>query len=624
MLEQVAEETGQKSNLVAFYAGFESRRNGNLQESEKWFQIAAEEGHVDSLHLLGSQSLSRKETNKDEPELVEVLPTSSAESEDFLRYFSDAAKEGQEFAMFNLGYLYANGLEQPKDLTKAKEWYAKAATQGHAGASFELGKLFEEEGNLEKAIEMYEKAAKGGSVDAARSLGLFYFFGKGVNKDHHEATKYFRLAGDNTSLYYLGWIVRNEGQKVSSEVTSAMSFETALESLRKLASSGDKEAQRHLGKLYASGTEGVERDEEEARKWLELAANQGDLHSQFALCELELSSLGDDRSKAQEIFARVEALAEEGLPDAKLFVAFDYLNGHICGKKKPEEAARIYTQLAYSGNPTACYELGKLFRKGLGVKRDLMEAVDLFQRSAKIGHMGSAQSLAEMYFTGEGVEESEEKAIQVLLDSGEQTRGSALYVLACVIDQHKGSRKDPKTVASLLERSAAEGHPEAIHAMGTIAEDNDEIEKAFQYYTEAANKGVAAANCSLYFLYKDGKGVRKDEKEALRLLELAVEQGDLDAHYYLSNLYYTGTLVKKNLNMVEALLSRAAEAGHMKSLEELGLLYCSGKDFPENKLLGLSCLTNAASQGSERALGILMKIQGGQKGLSDIMKAWEE
>jgi TPR repeat protein len=44
------------------------------------------------------------------------------------------AEQGDLEAQFNLGLLYANGIDVPKDLAQAAEWYRRAAEQGDARA----------------------------------------------------------------------------------------------------------------------------------------------------------------------------------------------------------------------------------------------------------------------------------------------------------------------------------------------------------------------------------------------------------------------------------------------------------------------------------------------------------
>jgi len=55
--------------------------------------------------------------------------------------YEKSATLGYSIAMYNLGNCYKNGWGVTKDLTKAQEWYTKAAAQGHAKAQTKLDRL---------------------------------------------------------------------------------------------------------------------------------------------------------------------------------------------------------------------------------------------------------------------------------------------------------------------------------------------------------------------------------------------------------------------------------------------------------------------------------------------------
>jgi len=61
-----------------------------------------------------------------------------------------------------------------KNDSRAVEWYRKAAKQGHAGAQFNLGKMYENgfgvDKNDSRAVKWYRKAAKQGDALARHNL----------------------------------------------------------------------------------------------------------------------------------------------------------------------------------------------------------------------------------------------------------------------------------------------------------------------------------------------------------------------------------------------------------------------------------------------------------------------
>ena len=56
-----------------------------------------------------------------------------------LREWQPLAKQGQAVAQYHLGLLHANGQGVPNDDVQARQWYEKAAAQGHANPQASLG-----------------------------------------------------------------------------------------------------------------------------------------------------------------------------------------------------------------------------------------------------------------------------------------------------------------------------------------------------------------------------------------------------------------------------------------------------------------------------------------------------
>ena len=76
-------------------------------------------------------------------------------------------------ATFNLGALYAD----QGDVRRARELFEEARSRGHAGAANSLGELHERQGDVDRARGLYEEARGKGDVGAA--LNLFLLGGMG-------------------------------------------------------------------------------------------------------------------------------------------------------------------------------------------------------------------------------------------------------------------------------------------------------------------------------------------------------------------------------------------------------------------------------------------------------------
>lgn len=90
---------------------------------------------------------------------------------------------------------------------------------------------------------------------------------------------------------------------------------------------------------------------------------------------------------------------------------------------------------------------------------------------------------------------------------------------------------------------------------------------AVDLYRAASQQGLAAAQFQLAKFYaKDG--AEQNWAEVVRLLKLAVKQGHRDAHYALGLCYENGLGRKKNGQKAAWLYSFAAERGHKKAQEK--------------------------------------------------------
>jgi TPR repeat protein len=137
-------------------------------------------------------------------------------------------------------------------------------------------------------------------------------------------------------------------------------------------------------------------------------------------------------------------------------------------------------------------------------------------------------------------------------------------------------------------------------------------------YQLAAAKGSADAQAELAFCYSIGKGVPKDDSEALRFLRLAAEQGNerglVELGYYYENGW--GGLRKDDREAVR-LFKLAADQGHPKGQLNLGRAYMIGLGgLPKDEAEAVRQYKLAAGQGYRGAQNVLAIIHSqGRAGL---------
>ena len=70
--------------------------------------------------------------------------------------------------------------------------------------------------------------------------------------------------------------------------------------------------------------------------------------------------------------------------------------------------------------------------------------------------------------------------------------------------------------------------------------------EAVRWYRRAADQGNASGQYSLGLMYSEGRGVLKDDAEAVRWYRLAAEQGNTAGQYGLAFMYSEGRGVLKD------------------------------------------------------------------------------
>lgn len=112
--------------------------------------------------------------------------------------FADLAAAGNVRAQFMMGTIHEQGLGIPKNLSRAADWYRKAAEGGSASAQYNLGVLYQFGKGIAKdakaAAFWHQKAANQGHGRAQNNLSTFYYTGVGVDRDLAEAWKWLSLS----------------------------------------------------------------------------------------------------------------------------------------------------------------------------------------------------------------------------------------------------------------------------------------------------------------------------------------------------------------------------------------------------------------------------------------------
>jgi len=273
--------------------------------------------------------------------------------------------------------------------------------------------------------------------------------------------------------------------------------------------------------------------------------------------------------------------AEQGSDEAQRFMSTMFYYGGDGVESDFHEAAKWYRKVAERGDPTAQYTMGEMYEEGKGVPKDLKEAVKWYELASEQGDEFAQRKIADMCLSGIGVSADVPKAVRLyrLVINGSGGGAEEAYQKLIGIDGNEDAAKwkitsadpedadsmfilgmkyfhgldmpwDPNKAVELLKAAAELGNVYAQSRLGMIFSRGvqghnpdyshydiicPDQEESLKWFKSAAENGDRDVQFTLGFMYHNGFGVCRDEKEAARLLELAADQGHVMAKKALLN-----------------------------------------------------------------------------------------
>ncbi len=629
-LEAVSGSKGNKSPaenedpdlLPEFQLGLNIFLNGDKEKGLKILSPLAEGGHPSAQFTMGQILLEEGIDTGD------VKPA--------FRWFKLSAEQGYAQSQFNLGIMYENGVGVLTDLKRAVKYYKLAADQGHEEAQEGVDRIGEIEPDLKTrtselndqdldiAYENYLKAFRVGDYDTALkllrpllaanhaksklSLGIMYRMGFGVPKDMKKAAKWIGFSaeqGDDTAQFLLGNMYAT-GKGVEQNDYIAAKW------IKLSAEQGDASVQNLLGSLYEKGI-GLPKDVVAAKKWYKLAADQGHKEAIEALALLvEQEENKDDLTQpyqqatkllfeTREYGAALDALlplAEQGHVLAQYNVGVLYRDG-LGTKQNYKTAIKWFRLAADQNDANAQFNLGTMYRQGDGVEQDYETAAEFFQLSAAQGHASGQHMLGLLYDHGMGMPQDYTEALKWYRLSAEQESPYAQFALGQLYRDGLGVPKSRSKAIAFFQLAVDQGDDEAkkqlallsasyssddqdvttdpalgSHAIeqGQDAFENGDYLEAMEQLYPLAEDGSAEAQFILGQMHRKGLGVDKNGQAALKWTELAAAQGHRDAQYNMGLIHHFGFGMAKDLQKAETWYKKAADQGHEGAKENLSRL----------------------------------------------------
>jgi TPR repeat protein len=274
-----------------------------------------------------------------------------------------------------------------------QDYFEMVIALGNASELCKASEVFRLSEDLDKAYACSELAAEKGSVLALFHLGEMNYKAVGVSQNYEKAMAYFLKMVTQKSELEWGDLSRTD-------------FNNGI---------------FYISDMYIFGL-GVKQDYEVARKFLVIAANEGDLLASTRLGMMHLMGLGGDRDiySARFYFEKAKS-SKDG-------IALNYLGMMDCNAQNYFSARLHFESSAAKGNDIALINLGIMNFNGLGVPRDYAQAFRFFKQAADNGIDEALNRLGAFYFVGRslGVEKDLDNAFDLFKQAADKGNANAM------------------------------------------------------------------------------------------------------------------------------------------------------------------------------------------------------
>lgn len=183
-------------------------------------------------------------------------------------------------------------------------------------------------------------------------------------------------------------------------------------------------------------------------------------------------------------------------------------------------------------------------------------------------------------------------------------------------------RSDPKTALKWFAAAAAQGQTEAMTQAGLmmangLGSDAPDFSAAVAWFQQGAAGGDTDAMVSLADCLLHGKGIAKNEAQAVELLRAAAALNHPNAMNMLGDLLKKGIpgLMDPNVGEAFRLFARAKQMGFLDAQANLGVMYVNGLGVPVDRNQAFSLWKDGAAQGNAMNMFFYaMALEGGLTG----------
>jgi TPR repeat protein len=619
----------------------------DFKEAVKWKRKAADQGLAKAQYNLAGHYGGGLGVEKDEKEAA--------------KWYRKASEGNLPQAWVALGSKYYFGKGVEKDFKEAVKWYRKAAEQEWAYAQTSLAQMYRDgkgvKQDYKKAFEWFTKAAEQGYPIADRGLGHLYLVGWGVPKDNEKAYAWFTISVANGLADAKKSMSSVAKRMTPNQITKAEALvkEMIKKNPKLVTLAQDKPKPLPPPKLKVR-LAGMMVWGEKKRVFLDVRLPDwgGGWEGFRALEEGEMSN-------------GVEVLSidpEKGAVKLKIKRTFDTIKGQIVSdvvqhwpavpKANPQKKGSVTLSFSKAPIDMVLDVFSDLSGRTIIANYHVRQGFLDFKPKGPMSEIGTLEAIqALLAAKGIGIEPLGNKFVRVLplaqLDAKRVPKNGGAFLIANEPPVEKGkiviraghTMQGIPLETFLDEFSALTGRtiiaPVKLPRVRIDFQlENDlSFNEAMEFYQALltvngigvvlqGDKSALVLPASylphpLFYLgvaFRDGEGVEKDEKEAVRWFRKAAEQGYAMAQVELGKVYYYGQGVKKDNTEAIKWYRKAAEQGYSFGQYNLGQAYSEGVGVKEDIVEAVKWWRKAAEQGNVYAQNNLFyTYRDGGKGL---------
>lgn len=260
--------------------------------------------------------------------------------------------------------------------------------------------------------------------------------------------------------------------------------------------------------------------------------------------------------KFREVYAieekiKIAAQREKDSKDPELLVL----------ETKNSENIEQYKNVANKENMRAMIHIGYMYEKGIGVAKDATEAMTWYHKAAVNGSLAAMCIIAHMYVYGDAEFDVNKDYTQAILwykKAAEKGSTLAMHYLADIYNEEEVG--DYMQAMNWYKKLTVKGDIFAHKQIGNLYQRGNGVTRnyneALRWYKIALEKtNIDQREVGMFYrvigdlYYMGGFGILQNYGEAIKFHKLSADRGDADAMRRLSGMYRDGKGIEKDENI---------------------------------------------------------------------------